>query len=265
MKLAHHSMTWGGWAQKSGEALDFERMLAEIREIGYTGVELGGDESTLGSPESVLNKLAQHDLELAAWCTFVTALPDEKNVQAYRRNIEYAEQLGATVMMVCGGWLPEQRRNTFDSDYEIFASSLRPAVEFASEHGQKIAFHPHLACIVENDAEIRSLLSHIPQLDLCVDCGHLAGARVNAASVVREHGAKTIHTHVKDYHAGNRKFAELGHGDVHLNFVDFFSSLREVGFDGWLVVERDDPPFPAAESARISYEFIAPIAAPFIS
>lgn len=265
MKLAHHSMTWGGRALKSGEKLDFDRMLAEVREIGYTGIELGGDESTHGSPESLLNKLAANDLELAAWCSFVTALPDEKNAESYRRSINFAEQVGATVMMVCGGWLPEPRRTTFDRDYQLFAGSLRPALEYAAEHRQKLAFHPHMDCIVETDEEIRRLLSHIPDLDLCIDCGHLAGVRVDAAAVVREHGTKTVHTHVKDYHVGQRKFAELGQGDVRLDFHDFFTALREVGFDGWLVVERDDPPIPAAESARISFDFIAPLAAPFLS
>ena len=261
MKLAHHSMTWGGWTKKSGEVIETEAMLAQIAEIGYTGVELGGDHG----PASLLAaKVASAGLEIAAWCSFITAVPNQENLEKFKGAVDYAAELGLKTMMVCGGWLPEQRRGTFDSDYSLFAESLKPAVAYAESKGQSLAFHPHLACIVENDHEIRSLLRHLPELDLCIDCGHLAGARVDAAAVVREHGTKVTHTHVKDYHFGNRAFAELGQGDAKLNFADFFSSLHAVGFDGWLVVERDDPPMHAAESARISYEYITPIAAPYL-
>jgi inosose dehydratase len=265
MKLAHHSMTWGGWMQRSGEKISTEEMLAQIAEIGYVGVEMGGTAETHGPADELLKKVEAAGLEIAAWCSFISALPSEDNLKSFKAAVDYAADLGQTVMMVCGGWLPEPRRNTFDSDYQLFADSLRPAVEYAASKGQKLAFHPHMDCIVETDGEIRQLLQHLPELDFCIDCGHLAGVRVDAAAATRELGSKVVHTHVKDYSFANRKFAELGHGDAEIDFTDFFNALKETGFDGWLVVERDDPPMHAAESARLSYEFIAPVAAPFLS
>lgn len=50
MKLAHHMMTWSGWAHSSKTELDFNAMLREIKAIDYEGVEIGGDAKKWANP-----------------------------------------------------------------------------------------------------------------------------------------------------------------------------------------------------------------------
>lgn len=254
--VAHHSMTWGGWAHKQGIPLDNDVMLDEIASLGYKGVEVGGTVESLGKPEDFLKKCESRGLSIVAFCSFLTAIPDEKNMESYRRAVEYTRDLGVEVLMVCGGWLPEQRRNTWDEDYAIFADVLKKGDEYGRKHGVALAYHPHVACLVETIAETEQLLRHAPDLRLTVDSGHLVAVRQSPSEFVDKFGEKVIHLHLKDWDTSKRKFAELGDGNAGFDFPGFFDALERNGYKGAIVVERDDPPMPAVESARISKAFL---------
>lgn len=252
MQIAHHIMTWSGWYDRQQQPLDLDTALSEIKAAGYDGVELGGDEQTLGDPVALRSRLADHGLALAAWGSGVTANPWPPNTEQYRRELDYAAALGVRTIAVCGGFLPEQRRATFDSDYALFAENLGAACEYAARHDQTIAFHPHCGCIVETIAEVERLWRYLPGLKLCVDTGHLAAVRCDPVALIDRVPDKIAHVHLKDWSAEQRRFAELGEGDAGLDFARLLHRLDAAGYGGWLVVERDDPPGPPSESARIS-------------
>jgi inosose dehydratase len=256
MKLAHHAMTWQGWLEKQKRSFHLPTMLQEIRSAGYTGVELGGDDQTLGSAKAVRTALNEAGLQLAAFCAGVTANPYPPNTEQYRREMDYAAELDCKVIMVCGGFLPEPRRTTFEADYELFAQNLADAVSYAARNGQQIAYHPHTGCIVETIAEVKRLWQFIPDLPLCIDTGHLAAVRSDPVELVELDPAKVIHIHLKDWNAEQRHFTELGEGDAGLDFKRFLQALERVNYDGWLVVERDDPELTPIESAQKSYVFL---------
>ena len=110
MRLAHHLMTWTGWSQANGQPFDLDTALHEIKAAGYEGVELGGDEQTLGDPQQLKRRVAEHGLTIAAFSSSVTANPWPPNTEQYRRELDYAAALGVSTIMVCGGFLPEPRR-----------------------------------------------------------------------------------------------------------------------------------------------------------
>lgn len=256
MKLAHHIMTWQGWNAKQNTPFDLDLALHEIKTTGYDGVELGGDEQSLGDPELIKEKLTNNGLQIAAWGASVTANPWPPSTEQFQRELDYAAALGVRLIAVCGGFLPEQRRTTFDSDYALFAENLGASCEYAQRHGQTIAFHPHCGCIVETIAEVRRLWHYLPNLHLCIDTGHLAAVGCDPIELLKVDPEKIAHVHLKDWHREQRHFAELGQGDVELNFARFLQTLETIKYGGWIVVERDDPPIPAIESARISRVFL---------
>lgn len=256
MRLAHHSMTWSGWWKKQNQPFDIDQLIRELKEAGYHATELRGSEAANGPASALQKKLRDNGVALGAWATSVTANPWHPNTEQYRRDMDYAASMGLKTIMVCGGFLPEPRRNAFDSDYELFASNLDAACEYAKKNGQEIAYHPHTGCLVETIAETQRLLNYLPDLKLCVDTGHLAAVRNNPAEFVRTFGKKVIHTHLKDWDPEKRAFAELGEGKAGLDFRGFFDALNASGYDGWIVVERDNTPIPAVESAKISRKFL---------
>ena len=259
MKLAHHMMTWESWADSSKIELDFDAMLREIKAIGYEGVEIGGDEKSLGKPRDILQKFADHGLEIAAFGAGVTANPHPPNTEEYRRAMDYAAELDVKTIAVCGGFLPEPRRNTFEDEYELFAQNLRDARDYAAKNDQVLAFHPHRGCLVETIEETCRVWKYLPDLDLCVDTGHLATVRCDATELVNLAPARVRHVHIKDYDSVTRKFAEPGAGNVAIDFEQFLQNLNAHGYRDWIVVERDDPPIPARESAQKSFDFLAPL------
>ncbi|GCE12876.1 sugar phosphate isomerase/epimerase family protein [Tengunoibacter tsumagoiensis] len=256
MRFAQHTIAWGSYFEKNNLPFDWDLVFDEIKAAGYDGVELGGDESTLGSPEAFKRRLADHGLELAAFGSGVTANPHQPNTDQYRRELDYAAALGMKTIAVCGGFVPEQRRTMFESDYKLFAENLGAACEYARQYDQVIAFHPHTGCLVETIDEVKRLWKYLPNLHLCIDTGHLAAVRSNPIDLIHLAPDKISHFHLKDWSAQRRRFVELGKGDAGLDFKKLFQTLDDINYAGWLVVELDQPQGTALEAARVSREFL---------
>jgi inosose dehydratase len=260
MLIAHQAMTWEGWWQKNGMPFKTDVLLQEVHDAGYDGVELGGTATQLGSPAHLKDLLAEHQLELAAWAVSVSTTPSPGNTDEYRRAMDYAAEMDVKVIMCCGGFLGEGgRRTTFDDDYQAFADNLNAAADYAKQYGQSIAYHPHRGCIVETLEEVDRLYRFKPRVGLCPDTGHLAAVRSDPAALIRRYPAKVFLIHMKDFDTKTRNFTELGRGDAGLDFKAVRDALREIRYKGWLVVERDDPPMPAIESAKTSRRFLRTI------
>jgi inosose dehydratase len=256
MQLAHHLMTWEGWAQANNCIFDLDQALAEVKAAGYDAVELGGDEKRLGTPDALARRLANHGLTMPAFGANVTANAWPSNTESYRRHIDYAGSLGVKIIMVCGGFIGK-RRNAFDSDYEQFAENLAVAQAYADRYQQKIAFHPHVGCIVETQAEVARLMRFIPGLNICIDTGHLAAVRCNPIAMIDAYPKQILHVHLKDWDSSKNTFAELGTGDAEIDFKGFLCALNRISYQGSLSVERDSPKMLPMESARISREFMS--------
>ncbi len=80
--------------------------------------------------------------------------------------------------------LGNNRRNTYPADYDRFADSLGPAMQYASKPGVTLAYHPHRSCIVETISETGQMVDRLPDLKLCIDTadpvasgGRISGGR----------------------------------------------------------------------------------------
>ena len=163
-----------------------------------------------------------------------------------------------------------------DSDWQIFAEgALKVAEAVRREAGLRTAFHHHCAGYVETPSEIEKLmaLTDPESLGLVFDCGHYRFGGGNPEEGLRKYGKRVWHFHFKDYHPAvgrqaaeegwdyfqsvrNGVFCELGKGEV--NFPALMKQLRDLGYEGWGVVEQDVLPGMGApkESARRNREYI---------
>lgn len=247
--IAHHLMTWHGWLSKNKLAVDTPAILAEVKSAGYDAVEMGGEAKVHGSAALLRQQLAAAGVAIAAWSSGVTANPWSANTDSYRREFDFAAELGVKLIVICGGFL-DGRRTTYEADYRLFAENLGSAQAWAKRNGQTLAFHPHKGCIVETLAEVDRLVRYLSSLQLCVDTGHLAAVGEDPLLCLDAHASRVVALHLKDYDKPSNRFAELGRGQV--DFSAVIAWKNRSGFCGPMIVERDDPPMPAIDSARIS-------------
>jgi inosose dehydratase len=260
MKAAINACTWGGYAKFRGEAYDWRRFVREAAEAGYEGVELGGTRDTLGEPDACRKLVERNGLQIVSFAASVTYNPWKPNTEQYRASIDYAAALGVPILMTCGGFIPNQRRNTYAFDYDTFAGNLGAAMRYAERHGLTLAFHPHRGCVVETVAEMKEMVKRLPDLTVCVDIAHLEASGEDALRFIRTFGNRIITTHIKDYSWKKDSFVELGQGDGKLDVAACIRALRRAGYDDWLVVELDkkftDKDRTPLESAKMCRRYL---------
>ncbi len=255
--LGHHAMTWEGWWKQHEQAFDLDTLLREVKAAGYDAIEMSGSEETLGPAAGLRKKLDDHGLAVAAWSAEVTANPWEPNRIAYERDLDYAAELGARTIAVCGGFLGRRFRTVFGSDFDLFARNLQAATDHAAKNGQALCFHPHCGCMVETGEELDRLSERLPHLPVLVDTGHLVAVRTDPVALIRRLGPRVAHVHLKDWDPGAGRFTEIGKGAAGLDFQAVFDALDGVGYRGAVVVERDSPRVPPLQSARMSRQRLA--------
>jgi inosose dehydratase len=257
MKASLHPANFKAYARHHDETFSIDRLLQAAHDIGYHGVEAGGGEEHLGPPEQFQEKLAGLGLKLFAYAGNVTVIVHEPATERFRRQAAEARAYGAPLLAVCGGFLPNNRRNTYQEDYDGFAENLKLCMGIAAEAGVPFAFHPHRGCIVETIAETERILERVPGLQLLVDTAHLQSCGADPVEFIRRFGERIIHTHIKDYNADTHQFCELGLGCVDLKGC--LDGLVAAGYRGVLCVERDAPPERTPEeSSKISLDFLQP-------
>jgi inosose dehydratase len=133
-------------------------------------------------------------------------------------------------------------------------------------------FHPHAGTCVETRAEIDRLLAGLDPsvIGYCPDTGHIAYAGDDPVAAIVDYADRIAHVHIKDVDLAaltrareNRVdflevvrlgvFTALGQGGADLGRA--LRTLRDVGYDGWLVVEQDAAARPL-EDAIASRRFV---------
>lgn len=239
LKTAINGTVWNSYAKFTGTKIDKKQMIRQAAKAGYAGIETGGTEESLGKPSEFKAFVEDLGLEIAAWGANVTYNPYPPNTKAYKASLRYAARLGVTTIMTCGGFLPNQRRNTYPFDYDMFAGNLGRAMEYAGKLGLTIAYHPHRGAIVETTREANEMVKRLPELKFCVDIAHLEAAGDDALDFIKKFRKRIVYTHIKDYSWRYDSFIELSLGDGKLDVAQCMRELAKGGYTGWWGVELD--------------------------
>jgi inosose dehydratase len=260
MKTAINACTWNAYAGFVKKPLTAELFFREAAEAGYDGVEVGGGENFLGKPSDCLKLAEKNGLEICAYATSLTYNPWKPSTESFQADVRYAVSIGMKTLMMCGGFIPSPRRNTYPFDYDMFAGNLGRAMAFAKKHGCTIAFHPHRGCIVETLREAQEMVKRLPKMQFCVDTAHLESSGDDALRFCKVLGKRIIYTHLKDYSWKLDSFTELGKGGSKLDVSACVKELKRQGYDGWLTVELDkkfgEKDRTPLESARLSRKYL---------
>ena len=267
MRLAYHSITWGGVV---GDATgvtsvkdlyyrangSMERAVRDISAAGYEGTEMfdGNVVDYADRPDDLRRLLAEAGLELVSVYTganfvYEELLPDE--LHRIRRAAELAAAVGAQRLVVGGG--ARRAAGTRDADYERLANALDQVTDIAEEHGLSASYHPHLTTIVESPDELARLLPRT-RIGFCPDTAHLAAGGGDPAELIRRYPDRIRHVHLKDLRSDPFGWLPLGRGV--LDFADIIRAVRETGYDSWLIVELDDYDGDPRQAADISKTYL---------
>jgi inosose dehydratase len=271
IRLGINPLTWtNDDMPELGAETPLEVCLAEARQAGFAGVELGNkfprDATTLGPI------LARHRLTLASgWYGSRLLERDvEAEMAAAEPHLALLLALGCTAMVhaevsfaVHGArTTPLSRRPVLtDAQWNVLAPRLSEMGRRLAARGLALAYHHHMGTVIETEAEIdRLMASTAPEVGLLLDTGHLTFAGGNPAGAARRHAARVVHVHCKDVRADVLRdvrardtsfldavlagvFTVPGDGSV--DYPAVLAPLAAQGYAGWLVVEAEQDPAKA--------------------
>lgn len=296
IRVANAPCSWGVIENVAGETGGYRKVLDEMAETGYAGTELGDWGFMPTDPGALREELGTRGLALMASFSTPWLQDPSRHQQGADDAVRIARllaQVGGPGSFIVVGNDPYgdpvrganagriTREMGLDADgWRVFAAAADDlARRVRDETGVRTVVHPHLGTLVETGGEVRELMARTdPDLvGLCLDTGHWRfGTGEDPVDAVREFGDRIWHVHFKDaepavmeqsrragWHGlestGHGVFCELGRGCV--DFPGVLGALREVGYDGWIVVEQDVLPGMGEprESARRNREYLRSI------
>ncbi len=271
IRMGNAPVSWGIYEFKDIEPkYPYARVLDEIVETGYTGIELGPWGYLPTDPAVLKPELDKRGLQLLS--SYVPVKLVDAN--AHTAGEEHALMVGR-LLAACGaqvivladdnGTVPElvaqagRRKGSAltPAQWDVFAAGVnRIARKVFDELGLKIMFHHHCGGYVETPEETRIFLDRTDAnlVGLCLDTGHYQYAGGDALEAVKTYGERVRYLHLKDCDPNIRElcikeklnyfqatqagvFCELGKGNV--DFPAILTHMESLGYNGWAIVEQD--------------------------
>jgi inosose dehydratase len=252
----------------------FGEAFQTISDLGYQGVQLlpwVQDAYPGAKARELKEQLTMLKLFPAALsCRGVSPRPDssETFTAALREDADFLHGLGGRVLQVVDD-------GKFDGKYtadqiKSMGARMNELGKIAKDSGLTLGYHPHSRRLGETRAGLASVLDATDPryVGLIADVAHLQFGGCDPAEVIRTYRQRLVMLHIKDLrkdaydlarqnrpaaNALKHYFCEIGQGVV--DFPSVITTLRQIAFEGWLIVELDAyvvPPGGPAESARIN-------------
>ena len=261
-----------GWSKDDmrelGGATPLEVCLAEAKEAGFEGMELG--HKFPREPKALAQVLNQFGLSLVSGWYSAELLRRDANdeMEHLRPHLDLLKALGCSVLVFA------ETSNAIHSDrtkplaerpvlaaaeWAQFGKRMTDIAERTLSEGVRLVYHHHMGTIVESADEIDALMAATgPSVHLLLDTGHATFAGADPAALARQYRTRISHVHMKDVRAdvmaaarGQRLsfldaviagvFTVPGEG-----CVDYPGVLRELrGYSSWVVVEAEQDPAKA--------------------
>jgi inosose dehydratase len=271
---------WNDDLPELSDDVSLEECLRQVHAAGFTGMETGRrfpmDAAVLGPI------LAKYGISVCGgWFSGLLLDGDiEAEKDRIRPQMDFFKAAGApcivygeTARSIQGDRTQPLARKPRLTEDEMRAYGRRMTAfgEWCADQGMPLAYHHHMAAVVETEAEIDLFVANSgPGIPLLYDAGHLAFAGGDVLRVIDNHHARISHVHTKDVRlsvidAIDRsresfldavvKGAFTVPGDGSLDFPAILRCLAHHGYEGWFVIEAEQDPrkAPPAEYARIGH------------
>jgi sugar phosphate isomerase/epimerase len=253
-KMQNRKMKLGLIPGCAGQALsdDWDGTLDALREMGYTGIELGGKygEKMNMSLDEIRASVASHDMEVASYFSGWGPLDT-----AAHQTIAMARELGSPY--VVWGWSPAaEKERMLDEVLPVMhkaASMIRAA-------GMTMIYHNHdheFLGEVDGMTGYEWLMSQFhPDLVQCeLDVGWVAYGAQDVCETIRKYRERCPVLHVRDVGdpAERGAFTEIGTGT--LDIAAILRTAAEEAQCRWAIVEHSKQmALPPLEGLRVAAE-----------
>jgi inosose dehydratase len=244
-----------------------ETILADARDIGFVGVELGGK---FPRDAAVLKPLLDsYGLGLiGGWYSGELLTRDvEAEIAAAQDHLALLKAMGSKVFVHAetSNAVHGQRRTPLsrtprldEAGWQAFGARMTGFADYIRGQGLKFAYHHHLGTVVEQPADLDAFLKVTgASVGLTLDTGHAALGGIDPVAAIRAHPDRIAHVHCKDVRrtvfadvqAQDTSFLEgvlagmfTVPGDGGLDYATVMQALADIGYAGWIVVEAEQDP-----------------------
>jgi sugar phosphate isomerase/epimerase len=245
LRFAYSTINWG-------TKPDLAATFGEIRAAGWQAVELFDHPlDWLGTPQFLTQQLG--GLHAATFFGGLEVPVSAEQLTIHKRRLDYAALFGAEMYGLVGGGRLRTRPPSA-AEYKNLADACEELANYAAPLGLGLAYHPHVGCTIETEAEIDILLNETRKTVLCLDASHIGLVGEDPIAHLRTYRQRTGYIHLKDWTAG--KFVEMGRGTIGLDFGAILAELQAQRFPGWVVVEQSRSDISPAESARANADYL---------
>jgi len=263
--------------------------------IGFTGIELqvGAFGDPVAGPlesdkvEFAVRKTKEFAIEVTALAFYGGAnavAPGADFVALYGKAFDVAERLGVTTITSMSGFDPSR---DWAGNVALFADKFGPVAELAEKRGLRVAFEnwmgywgrvPFKPCNMGGSPDTwDDWFKAVPSRALGIefDPSHLYWQGIDHIRALKEYGDRVYHVHAKDtemlpekrYRGGVNgdyfRFRIPGYGEI--NWAQFITALQEIGYDGGVAIEHEDPIYSGSrfdEGLVRGYQVLNPLIAP---
>ena len=250
-----------------GGATPLETILADARDIGFAGVELGGK---FPRDAAVLKPLlASYGLDLVGgWFSGNLLVQDvAAELAAARAHLALLKEMDCRVFVYAEtsnaihGHMQTPLTATprlGDAGWRRFGERLTGLADAIAAEGLVFAYHHHLGTVVERPEDLSAFLAATgPSVGLTVDTGHAALGGIDPVALIRAHPARVAHVHCKnvrravfdDARGKGQSFLQgvlagmfTVPGDGGMDFGPVMRALADIGYGGWVILEAEQDP-----------------------
>lgn len=272
---------WNDDLAELSDDVSLEECLRQASEAGFTGMETG---RRFPMDAAVLSPILKaHNMSVCGgWFSGLLLDGDievEKQRIAEQMALFKAVNAPCIVYGECARTIQGDRSKPLatkpklsEDEIKLYARKMTAFGEWCAEQGMPLAYHHHMAAVIETEAELDLFMKHSGAgIPLLFDAGHMAFAGGDVMRVIDKHHKRISHVHTKDVRMevintldrskesfldAVVKGAFTVPGDGSLDFDAILQKLAGYGYEGWFVVEAEQDPVkaPPAEYAKIGHK-----------
>jgi inosose dehydratase/3D-(3,5/4)-trihydroxycyclohexane-1,2-dione acylhydrolase (decyclizing) len=242
--------------------------LAEARQIGFQGMELG--HKFPRTPDALRAALAPFGLAcISGWYSAELLLRDaDAEMAMLRPHLDLLKAMGSDVLVFAETSnaihgdidTPLSRRPVMQTEQWVeFGRRVTEIGDATLREGVRLVYHHHIGTIVQSEADIDAFMAATgPSVHLLLDTGHATWGGADPAALAIRYRERISHVHTKDVRQAVMQRASAEDwsflrsvlegvytvpGDGMIDFTAVFRALP--GYAGWVVIEAEQDPAKA--------------------
>jgi sugar phosphate isomerase/epimerase len=230
----------GLWSVREEAAKDLERVLGQVAEMGYQGVEVA--HSDYGHSGATWRKiLDRNNLKACGMHTLVPKLEGDN----FRKMVDFQQAIGNRYLILAA--VPKKGLLSVAGLKET-AKLINGLAEKLQPFGMRIGYHCHGGDFQPAEGQIPWVVlgeNTRPEVIMQLDIGNCLGGGGDYMAMLKKFASRATTVHLKDY--GGEPGFVLGEGKIRFN--DVFQVCESGNTTEWYIVEEESRKGPESLQA----------------